>query len=200
LLLAGSGLGMMASQLGAVTVSSVPDEKSAEVGGLQNTGTQLGASIGTALAGAVLISALTASFFTGIQNNPNIPHSVVSQAQTQLAGGVPFMSKADAEAALKEANVSRLSNPAPRPSPDHPRRGRGGSPVGRRAGLGMNAWEGELLDRYRQRCLPAPGRVIPFAPAGDRQLATHGPSRAWEGTNRFGIDMRKTPKQFVQGD
>ena len=38
LLLAGSGLGMMASQLGAVTVSSVPDEKSGEVGGLQNTG------------------------------------------------------------------------------------------------------------------------------------------------------------------
>jgi len=105
LLLAGSGLGMMASQLGAVTVSSVPDEKSGEVGGLQNTGTQLGASIGTALAGAVLISAMTASFFTGIENNPNVPDSVVSQAQTQLAGGVPFMSKADAEAALKEANV-----------------------------------------------------------------------------------------------
>jgi MFS family permease len=105
LLLAGSGLGMMASQLGAVTVSSVPDEKSGEVGGLQNTGTQLGASIGTALAGAVLISAMTASFFTGIENNPNVPDSVVSQAQTQLAGGVPFMSKADAQAALKEANV-----------------------------------------------------------------------------------------------
>jgi hypothetical protein len=32
----------------------------------ENTGTQLGASIGTALAGAVLISALTASFLTGI--------------------------------------------------------------------------------------------------------------------------------------
>ena len=81
LLLAGSGLGMMASQLGAVTVSAVPDEKSGEVGGLQNTGTQLGASIGTALAGAVLISAMTASFFTGIQNNPNVPDSVVSKAQ-----------------------------------------------------------------------------------------------------------------------
>ena len=105
LLLAGSGLGMMASQLGAVTVSSVPDEKSGEVGGLQNTGTQLGASIGTALAGAVLISAMTASFFTGIQNNPNVPDTVVSQAQTELAGGVPFMSEADVKAALKEANV-----------------------------------------------------------------------------------------------
>jgi MFS family permease len=105
LLLAGSGLGMMASQLGAVTVSSVPDEKSGEVGGLQNTGTQLGASIGTALAGAVLISAMTASFFTGIEHNPNVPDSVVSQAQTQLAGGVPFISKADAKAALQKANV-----------------------------------------------------------------------------------------------
>jgi MFS family permease len=105
LLLAGSGLGMMASQLGAVTVSSVPDEKSGEVGGLQNTGTQLGASIGTALAGAVLISAMTASFFTGIQNNPNVPDSVVSQAQTELAGGVPFISEADAKAALQKANV-----------------------------------------------------------------------------------------------
>jgi Major Facilitator Superfamily len=101
LLLAGSGLGMMASQLGAVTVSSVPDENSGEVGGLQNTGTQLGASIGTALAGAVLISAMTASFFTGIESNPNVPDSIVSQAQTQLAGGVPFMSQADAKAALQ---------------------------------------------------------------------------------------------------
>jgi len=105
LLLAGSGLGMLASQLGAATVSSVPDEKSGEVGGLQNTGTQLGASIGTALAGAVLISAMTASFFTGIENNPKVPDSVVSQAHTKLAGGLPFISEPDARAALKKANV-----------------------------------------------------------------------------------------------
>jgi hypothetical protein len=66
---------------------------------------QLGASIGTGLAGAVLISALTASFFTGIQNNPNVPDSIVSKAQTELASGVPFISDADLNAALKEANV-----------------------------------------------------------------------------------------------
>ena len=95
----------MASQLGAVTVSAVPDEQAGEVGGLQNTGTQLGASIGTALAGAVLISALTAAFFTGIQNNPDVPKSVVSQANTKLASGIPFMSEGDVKAALSEANV-----------------------------------------------------------------------------------------------
>jgi MFS family permease len=105
LLLAGAGLGAMASQLGAATVSAVPDEQSGEVGGLQNTGTQLGASIGTALAGAVLISALTASFFAGIQDNPDVPPRVASSAQTELAGGVPFLSDADLEDALAEANV-----------------------------------------------------------------------------------------------
>jgi MFS family permease len=105
LLLAGSGLGMMASQLGAVTVSSVPDEQSGEVGGVQNTGTQLGASIGTALAGAVLVSAMTTSFFTNIENNSKVPDSVVSQAHTELAAGVPFMSEADVRAGLEEANV-----------------------------------------------------------------------------------------------
>ena len=82
LLLIGSGLGAMASQLGSVTVSAVPDEQSGEVGGVQNTGTQLGASIGTALAGAILISALTAAFFSGIQNNPAIPDNLAVNAQT----------------------------------------------------------------------------------------------------------------------
>ena len=105
LLLAGAGIGSIASQLGSVTVSAVPDEQSGEVGGLQNTGTQLGASIGTALAGAVLISALTASFLTGIANNSAVPDRVVKQAQTSLAAGAPFMSDADLEAALKDAHV-----------------------------------------------------------------------------------------------
>ena len=105
MLLAGLGVGALASQLGAVTVSSVPDERSGEVGGIQNTVTNLGASIGTALAGAVLISALTASFLAGVQNNPAVPKDLASQAQVELAGGVPFMSDQDLQAALDKAGV-----------------------------------------------------------------------------------------------
>jgi MFS family permease len=105
LLLAGAGLGAMASQLGSVTVSAVPDEQSGEVGGLQNTGTQLGASIGTALAGAVLIAALTASFLAGIQNNPDVPAHLASKAQANLASGVPFLSDKSLKAALDDAHV-----------------------------------------------------------------------------------------------
>ena len=73
MLLAGLGIGALASQLGQRHGVAVPDEQSAEVGGLQNTVTNLGASIGTALSGAVLISALTASLIAGIQNNPAVP-------------------------------------------------------------------------------------------------------------------------------
>ena len=105
LLLAGLGVGALASQLGSVTVSAVPDEQSGEVGGVQNTVTNLGASIGTALAGAVLISALTTSFLTGVQHNPNVPKDVANKAQVELAGGIPFMSDKDLQAQLNKAGV-----------------------------------------------------------------------------------------------
>ena len=106
LLLIGLGFGGLASQLGAVTVSAVPDEQSPEVGGLQNTATQFGASIGTALAGAILITSLTASFLSGIAQNPDVPPEVTSQANVELANGIPFISDADLEAALEEAGAS----------------------------------------------------------------------------------------------
>lgn len=105
MLLAGLGVGALASQLGAVTVSAVPDEQSGEVGGLQNTVTNLGASIGTALAGAVLISALTGSFIAGIQDNPGIPEQVSANAQVELGNGIPFISDQDLRTALQDAGV-----------------------------------------------------------------------------------------------
>ena len=106
LLLIGLGFGGLASQLGAVTVSAVPDEQSPEVGGLQNTATQFGASIGTALAGAILITSLTSSFLSGIAQNPDVPPEVSSQGSVELASGIPFISDADLEAALEEAGAT----------------------------------------------------------------------------------------------
>ena len=105
MLLIGLGIGALASQLGAVTVSAVPDEQSAEVGGVQNTMTNLGASLGTALAGSLMIATLTSSFLTNIQQNPDVPAPVKSQANVELASGIPFVSDADLEAAFAKAPV-----------------------------------------------------------------------------------------------
>ena len=55
--------------------------------------------------GAVLISALTASFLTGVENNPAVPKNVASKAQVQLAGGAPFVSDQDLKTQLGKAGV-----------------------------------------------------------------------------------------------
>ncbi len=70
MLLMGLGLGALASQLGAVTVSAVSQKETAEVGGLQNTATNLGASLGTALIGSVLIATLSSVALTGVADSP----------------------------------------------------------------------------------------------------------------------------------
>ena len=102
----GLGMGALASQLGAVAVSAVPAEQSGEVGGLQNTASNLGISIGTAITGSVLLAVLTTSMITGIQQNPSVPGEVKTQASVQLSAGVPFISDTDLEAALTQAGVS----------------------------------------------------------------------------------------------
>jgi MFS family permease len=105
MLLAGLGIGALASQLGSVTVSAVPDQQSGEVGGIQNTVTNLGASIGTALAGAALIAALTASFLSGVEHNPAVPKDLAANAQVELAAGIPFISDKDLKTQLDKAGV-----------------------------------------------------------------------------------------------
>ncbi len=106
MLLIGLGIGSLASQLGAVAVSAVPDTQSGEVGGLQNTATNLGASLGTALAGSVLIAMLTTSAIAGIQQNADVPADVQAQATVEMASGVPFLSDTQLQAAMTEAGAS----------------------------------------------------------------------------------------------
>src|SRR3954467_13497874 len=106
LLLVGLGIGALASQLGAVTVSAVPDEQAPEVGGVQNTATNLGASVGTALAGSFLIVMLTSSFLSGIQGNPAVPKEVSARASVELASGIPFVSDTQLSDGLASAGVA----------------------------------------------------------------------------------------------
>ncbi len=75
-LLLGAGLGLLASQLGNVIVSSEPVERSGEVGGLQYTAQNLGASLGTALIGAVVIGTLATQLLQGVEESPAVSDAV----------------------------------------------------------------------------------------------------------------------------
>ena len=72
----------------------------------RNTATNLGAALGTALAGSILIASLSASFLQGVQGNPAIPQQLQTQAGVQLASGVPFVSDTQLQTALTEAGVA----------------------------------------------------------------------------------------------
>ncbi len=110
--LVGLGIGALASQLGAITVSAVPDTQSAEVGGLQNTFTNFGASLGTALVGAALIGSLTTSFIQGVTDNPAVPPDVTAKATVEMSSGIPFISDADLRAGLSKTDLPAATQDA----------------------------------------------------------------------------------------
>lgn len=112
MLFLGLGMGALASQLGALTVSSVPESRSAEVGGLQNTVTNFGASLGTAIAGALLIGTLTSSLLGGISSNAAIPPSVTSAVTVEMSAGVPFVSDAELTKKLAQSDLSASAQEA----------------------------------------------------------------------------------------
>jgi MFS family permease len=105
-LLLGAGLGLLASQLGNVIVSSEPVERSGEVGGLQYTAQNLGASLGTALIGAVVIGTLATQLLQGIEDSPAVSDPVEQAAGIQIEAGVEFVSDAQLEAALAQTPLA----------------------------------------------------------------------------------------------
>lgn len=84
LFLYGLGMGFAISQLSNLTLSAVSVEQSGEASGVNSTLRQVGASFGSAIIGAALITTLTSSAVSRIQDSQVIP----SQAKTQIVEGV----------------------------------------------------------------------------------------------------------------
>jgi MFS family permease len=91
MVLMGIGAGLLASQLGNVIMSSVDESKASETGGLQGTFLNLGASLGTALIGAVLIVGLINGFNDRLANNPAVPGNVSQQIAANTEEGIDIV-------------------------------------------------------------------------------------------------------------
>jgi MFS family permease len=83
MVLVGAGGGLLASQLGNVIMSSTDPSAASETGGLQGTALNLGASLGTALIGAILILNLINGFNANVADNPQVP----AQTREAIAAG-----------------------------------------------------------------------------------------------------------------
>ena len=101
----GIGAGLLMSQLGNVIMSSVPPEDTNEAGGLQGTAQNLGASLGTALIGSVLLLGLLNGFNTNIEENPAVPPDVKAQISEATETGIPIITTEDAYQNLLDAGL-----------------------------------------------------------------------------------------------
>lgn len=107
LALFGVGAGLLLSQLGNVIMSSVPAEQINETGGLQGTAQNLGASLGTAIIGSLLIASMTTSFLTTIQDDPKVPAEARERLEARVQEGIPVEPVAEVERAVVEAGLPR---------------------------------------------------------------------------------------------
>ena len=105
LALFGVGAGLLLSQLGNVIMSSVDPSKTNEAGGLQGTAQNLGASLGTALIGSVLIAALTTGFVDAGRAEPGGPAGVQEQVAQVAQKGIPVVPVDEVEQARIDAGV-----------------------------------------------------------------------------------------------
>jgi MFS family permease len=101
----GAGIGLAISQLGNVVMSSVPETRSSEAGGIQGVSQNLGQSLGTALIGAVLLTGLTTGFHDRVLADSAIPTRVQQDLVAATEQGVPMISEPDAEAAAKKEGL-----------------------------------------------------------------------------------------------
>ncbi len=105
LALLGAGLGLLASQVGNVIMSSVEPARGGEAGGLQGTSLNLGASLGVALVGSILLATLASNFTQGVQGSPSLPDSVKQQVSVAAEASVNFVSTKQVEEAAQKAGL-----------------------------------------------------------------------------------------------
>jgi hypothetical protein len=102
----GVGAGLLASQLGNVIISAAPPAQTNEAGGLQGTAQNLGASLGTALIGAILLIGMTNGFVDRITANEDIPPEVRTELATAASEqGLEVVPVSEVEQFLTDAGL-----------------------------------------------------------------------------------------------
>ena len=137
LLIAGSGLGLLVSQLNNYTLAPISDERVSEAAGVNSAAGSFGLSFGLAFAGAIMLAALSITFTTMAEHSAVLPPAEQQQVAQALEDDAEVMSNTQLEQQLDgqppeiQAEIIRINTEARphRPSggaarPDHRRRPR----------------------------------------------------------------------------
>ena len=92
LAIAGSGLGMLVSQLNNFTLAPIAEDRVSEAAGVNSAAGSFGLSFGLSLAGGIMLWALALSFTHMAESNPAIPPAQQQQISTELNHDAEIMS------------------------------------------------------------------------------------------------------------
>jgi len=118
LIVVGSGLGMLVSQLNNYTLSPIAEERVSEAAGVNSAAGSFGLSFGLAFAGAILLAALASSFTSLATSSTVLSDDEKSQVSTVLEEDAELMSNSGLEELLADeppatsAEVVRINSEA----------------------------------------------------------------------------------------
>jgi hypothetical protein len=105
LILVGAGIGLMMGQIGNLTLSAVSVQQAGEASGVNNTFRQLGATMGTAIIGAVVVASIAASLISGVKASSVIPEpfkASVEEAVEEQVSNIEFGGGAELPAGIPQ--------------------------------------------------------------------------------------------------
>jgi hypothetical protein len=102
LVVAGSGLGLLVSQLNNYTLAPVEEERISEAAGVNSAAGSFGLSFGLAVAGGLLLAALSLSFTTMTESSTVIPPAQQQQITAVLEDDAEIMSNSQLDALITE--------------------------------------------------------------------------------------------------
>ena len=100
LLLTGSGLGLLVSQLNNYTLSPIEEERVSEAAGVNSAAGSFGLSFGLAMAGGIMLAFLSFSFTNQTEDSAVIPQAQQQQIADSLEDGAEVMSNSQLEPLL----------------------------------------------------------------------------------------------------
>ena len=89
----GLGMGMMMSSISNMTLSAVSPEQAGEASGVNNTMRQVGSTLGTAIIGAVMLTAVSTNLANGVNDSSVIPQTMkatINKSIDQQTSNVEF--------------------------------------------------------------------------------------------------------------
>ncbi len=118
LIIGGSGLGLLVSQLNDYTLSPVTEERASEAAGVNSAGGSFGLSFGLAMSGAIMLATLAYSFTDLAESSDVLPPAAQEQVASALEDDAEIMTNTHLEEQLAgqpeeiQDEIIRINNEA----------------------------------------------------------------------------------------